>query len=413
MKQYLKSILTITPVLIVVVAISIGSLLFGFRMHQRTQGQFLTENKATLETNWGTDISQQSPTLNSYQARRIISDNDDDNLPAETKRPSEVRISNVRTLSSKIDGELNMDYRRKGLTYFPTFISHITATYQLKNENEEPVETEFIFPLPTEESLVWNAKINVSGKEDNTQVNSQGLKWKGDIGPQEEKTVTIKYSARGLDRFSYALNKTNGPQDLVMNLTINGADQIDFPQGALSLSNIIERDEGWDLTWEFDQVLSSPSITVKMFAKKNISEQIARLFWFVPVLLTGYLLSIKGLSNLRNQKLKPFDYILLAALYTVFYPFLAYLVSVFNQLTVFTGLGISLALITPIILYFQQHLFDLKFILTKGLLLQVFFGGLFPIALLIPELTGFMAIAGLIVMLAVVVQLRVNYDASK
>jgi hypothetical protein len=377
-------------------------------MQHRSQGDFVTERKKTLRTNWGAGIKQQSPQLNSYEARKVNSPPQDKEGLSQpnSKIVKGVKVHNVRTLSSEINGELNMDYRRKGLTYFTTFVSQISAQYQLKNESDEEVNTEFFFPLPTEESLVWNAAIEVNDSQGDTTVNEQGLTWEGSMSPQEEKQIIIKYSARGLDQFSYALNKSNGPQDLTMNLSINGAEKIDFPQGALSPSSIIERDNGWDLSWQFNKVLSSPSITVKMFAKQNISDQIARLFWFVPILLIGYILSLKGLAHLRQQRLTNFDYILLSALYTIFYPFLAYLVSVFAELNLFSGLALAFAAITPIVLYLQQYLFDLKFTLTKGILLQLIFTGFFPVALLIPELTGLLAIGGTIVLLAIIVQLR-------
>jgi hypothetical protein len=411
MIKHFKTILKNIPLFITIAVISIASIAFGLRMINRSQGSFLLEKKNKIVSNWGGDLAQQSPQLNSYQARKMVNILPDGEEEETTAKGAEV--NNVKILNSHIDAKLNMDYRRKGLTFFPTFVSNITAEYKLKNESEEVVESNFSFPLPTQNSLVWNAEIKVDGKENETQVSEKGLSWQGEIEPNQEKIITIKYSARGLNQFSYTVSKTKGSQDFSMDLSVNGADKIDFPEGALSPSKINERENGWDLSWKFDNVLSSPSITVKMFAKQNISDQIARLFWFVPLLLMGYIASLKGLAEFRKQKIKTFDLILLSALYTIFFPFVAYLVSVFTRLSVFSGLGIAFGVITPIILYFLQFLFDFKFVITRGLLLQLIFSGFFPVALLIPELTGLLAIIGVIVLLFITVELRRNYKKAK
>ncbi len=399
---------------------TIGCWSFAARMMARNVGRMVLEKKDVVTSNWGGSLNQTAPSLkikSNYQVRKPVTEEDQLKSDEESSSyilPSQQKLtSNIKILSSKIDAKLNMDHRRKGLTYFPTYVTNFNAQYIIENQNEEEVEATMNFPLPGKNSLVWNVGITSQGSEEGATITSHELSWSGTLQPQEQKTIEVVYAARGLDQFTYALANTKGLQDFELNVDVTGAEKVDFPEGALSPSVTEEKDHGWNLTWKFNQVLTSPEITVKLFAKRNISQDVARLFWFAPILLTAVYASIWGLNQLENKSIKVFDWGLIGALYIMFYPLLAYLVSVVDQLNVFQGLAISAATISIISLYLYHYLYNVKFTLTKGVLLQIIFLGFFPIALLMPQLTGLMAVIGAIFILTVIVQLRKNLIRNK
>lgn len=406
MKQYIIQKLKFIPLLMLLGALSVGLWIFALRMLDRNSGNYAQGRRYVVESNWGENITQNAPALNTqvfYEGDVAIKLNPNGNQVQQSI------AKNVRIIKSDINAILNMDYRRKGLIYFPTYVTDFTGTYIIKNENKEKVGANLQFPLPASGSLVWNVEILADDSAEGAVISTKELAWQGDVKPNEEKKIVVKYSARGLDDFSYTLADNYGLQDFDLNIQVNGAERVDFPQGAISPSSVVEKETGWDLNWEFKKVLTSPSITVKLFAKENISSQVAKLFWFAPFLLVAYLVSIFGLSFLQKKDLGVFDLGLLSALYFIFYPFMAYLVSVVDSLTILQGLGISFALIALISSILYQFIFGVKFALSKGLLVQGIFLGFFPFALLIPELSGFLGIVGVIVLLTVLVFLRMEY----
>lgn len=413
-KQFILAKLKLLPFFIYLIVLALASWAFALRMDYRTQGSYRLERAKAIQSNWGKNLYQESPSINAAPKETSSSV-----MYADTKvalpesQTGQIETKNVRIIKSDVDVNLKMDYRRKGLTYFPTYVTAFKAVYIIKNEAEQEVTASLQLPLPAEESLVWNVEILANGSNEGSTVNSEALSWNGDMYAGEEKEIVVSYAARGLDDFSYSLAKTQGLQDFSLDIEIDGADRIDFPQGALSPSTIVEENNGQyrHLTWQFDKVLASPNVTVTLFAKQNISEHVAKLFWYAPFILIAYLVSIYGFLFIKGKSLSLFDYALLSSLYAVFYPFLAYLVSVYDQFTIIDGLRISFVVITVISLYLYQYLLGWQFALSKGLILQIAFLAFFPFALMSPQLTGFLAVIGMIVILAIVVQLRRGYQS--
>jgi hypothetical protein len=393
MKETLMKMVRVFPLLFILGVASIGSWIFAFRTNERNQGSYRMARLRDVESNWGSNIYQKSP-----------------NVAAELFEGSadEVRMAakNIKIAQSDVKAELNMDYRRKGLIYFPTYVTNFKANYVIKNENDKPVKASLLFPLPEGDSLVWDVEMVVGSSKEGVNIRTGEIAWKGEMKAKEEKQVLVKYSARGLEDFSYALANNQGLQDFKMEVAVNGADKVDFPKGALSPTKINERENGWDLGWNFANVLTSPNITVKIFAKQNLSEQVSRLFWYLPILLGMFLLTVLGVAKLAKKQIGVFDLSLLIALYIIFYPLLTYLVSVLDWMNLYQGMGIAWLVISIITLYLYAYLFGSKVALTLGVLLQLAYLGFFPVALLLPQLTGLLSIIGVVGILAAVVWAR-------
>ncbi len=401
MKKILMEIVKKLPLVVWIGMLSIASWGFAVRMSSRNQGSYVRSRRSEVMTNWGANLDQKSPYLKSevYYEGGIKNVEDD-----------KVVAKNVKVGSSLVKAKIKMDSRRKGLAYFPTFVTDFEGIYKVKNESSRNVKAYLNFPLPGSGNLVWNVEVLANGSSEGAVINSRELAWSGLMKAGEEKEVVVRYAARGMEEFSYSLAESSGLQDFYLQVEVDGADRIDFPSGALSPVKSVEDSENkkWNLEWKFDKVLTSPEITVKTFAKQNISEQVAKLFWVAPLLLVAFLMAIIGLGFYRGKSVATFDNMVMSALYMVYYPLLAYVVSVFENINIYQGLAISAGVISLILGYYYRFLFDTKWALTTGVMLQVIFMAFFPVAMLIPQLTGFLVVCGVIAILGVVVKLRVE-----
>src|SRR6185369_2319915 len=98
------------------------------------------------------------------------------------------------------------------------------------------------------------------------------------------------------------------------------AEQIDFPQGSLSpvSSQIDKENKKWSLMWKFDKVLTSPEITVRTYAKQNISATLSKLFYFAPIVMWMLVATIMGLGVHLKRKVEGLDLWLITTLYFSF-----------------------------------------------------------------------------------------------
>lgn len=402
----IKRLFKRVPLIILLGILTVGSWAFAARMAARSGsgGYAVSRVSRVLETNWGKNVVQQSPSINSSVYY------DKDSQEPINSEEDKVIAKNVKVVDSKMNVNLNMDYRRKGLFYFPTFVTEFNGVYKVKNDSKKNVRANVNFPLPAIGNLVWNVEVMADGSAEGSVISSQELSWSGLVNAGEEKTIVVRYSARGMDEFSYTLADSQGLQNFDLNVNVNGAERIDFPQGALSPINTVENKEkkSWSLNWKFNNVLASPNISVRMYAKNNISEQVSKLFWIAPVLMIGLLLALLGLAIYRKIEVSNFDLGLAVTLYASFYPLLAYVVSVWENLNLYQGLLISGGILSLILVYLYSYIYGLRFAIVAGVALQVVFMFFFPLALLTPALTGLLFVVGVIAILATVVQLRVS-----
>lgn len=399
------------PVLMFVGVLSLASLIFGWRMSTRSgDGGYRGGRLYNIESNWGKEIVQSEPMNTSWEETEVAMTRDEYiKLPKQ-----QVLTSNVRMTKSDVDVVLKTDYRRKGLVYYPTFVTEFSGVYRLKNEGEKKLKSNFQLPLPTEEGLIWDVELLANDSSEGTEVTNQALSWFGSLAPGEEKEIKVKYFARGLGDFSYTpASSKNGLQDMHVQVTVLGADKIDFPTGSMSPSVMEKTDSGWELAWNFNKVLSGPKITVQLFARENLSRQVSTLFTVAPFLLGLFLVAVYGLSLLAGRKVGVFDWGMVAALYLVFYPLFAYLVSIFDQLTLWQGLGLAMLPVAGILVYYLTHLFGGWVAVVKSVLVVVIFLGFFPLAQLFPAVRGFLSIVGVVFLLGIVAVVRVSQQNNE
>src|SRR3989339_734844 len=242
MKNIAAQIFRKLPLVVWIGLLSIASWIFAIRLSSRNQGSYIRGRRDEIVSNWGPNFAQQSPKLRS----EIYSDSSSPFSPDD-----KVVAKNVKLVSSQVKVDIKMDYRRKGLAYFPTFVTDFEGSYKIKNDTNRDARANLSFPLPGSGNLVWNVEVLAGGSSDGAVINSRELAWVGPMKAGEEKDIVVKYAARGMEEFSYLLAESSGLQNFDLKVNVSGAESIDFPKGALSPVTAVEDPEAkkWNLEW--------------------------------------------------------------------------------------------------------------------------------------------------------------------
>jgi hypothetical protein len=101
-------------------------------------------------------------------------------------------------------------------------------------------------------------------------------------------------------------------------------DKVDFPAGSLSPTRKQARGGGWELTWRFGNLLADAGIGVALPQKINPGPLASEISKFAPVSLAFFFFLMLLLSVLKQVRLHPVHYAMLAAAFFSFHLLLVY-----------------------------------------------------------------------------------------
>lgn len=103
-------------------------------------------------------------------------------------------------------------------------------------------------------------------------------------------------------------------------------DKVDFPEGTLSPTRKRALPGGWQLTWHFGNLLSDSSIAIAMPRKINPGPLASEISRFAPVSLLFFFGVLLLVAVLRQVRLHPMHFAMLAGAFFAFHLLFAYLV---------------------------------------------------------------------------------------
>jgi hypothetical protein len=95
--------------------------------------------------------------------------------------------------------------------------------YDVVNQSEMEVETEFLFPLARTDGFFENIHVQADGREvDGLQVNNGNLFWVLHMEPNQKVTISISYTSKGTDGYQYVVSQAREIKNF--NLSISSDD---------------------------------------------------------------------------------------------------------------------------------------------------------------------------------------------
>lgn len=340
-----------------------------------------------VQTLWGSQHTQVAPTV--------------------TWTTSKEEIKSLDLDSSNINVDLKLQHRRKGLYWYATYEVTFDGTYAFTNTLGEDETFTVTFNFPSSGTIYDNFEFRVGDQV----VSPSAQLYNGastDILVPAGETVPIHvaYKSRGLDQWRYSFaDGISTIRNFKMTVATD-FDEYDFPESTISPSTKTKTEQGWILTWEFNNLVSDFDLGIKMPARLNPGPLASRMSYFAPVSLLFFFTILIVLGAVKGQNLHPMHYFFLSASFFAFHLLFSYLV---DHLLIEISFIISAVVSMALVIVYLGRINGWRFALWAGLA-QFLFLVLFSYAFFFEGYTGLVITIGAIVTLAVMMQVTVHVD---
>lgn len=371
---------------------------------------------------WGGRHVQAAPSACFERPREVTEDVEEKDAQG---RPQRRRVTRTVTdcvplplLSSRIEVDLGLEHRRKGLLWYDTYTVGFLGRYRVRNADSEARPVVVRFAFPSAEAPYDGFRLTLDGSE--AVLVDEGARPSPSAEPARavtartmvpaggEATAEVRYRSRGLDDWTYALVSAGVAQvrdfELVMTTDFTA---IDFPAGTLSPSTKARAGRGWRLAWRFESLVTGQRIGMDLPERLNPGPLAARITFFAPVSLLFFVTVMVILGVLKRQSLHPMHYFFLSAAFFAFHLLLAYLV---DHMEIIAAFAIAAAVSVFLVVSYLRAVGGWRLALVEAGAAQLVYLVLFSYAFFFEGFTGLTVTLGAVVTLFVLMQLTARVD---
>jgi inner membrane protein involved in colicin E2 resistance len=359
----------------------------------------------SVSNTWGVPQEQKPPTASFTERVERMEKVTEDGKPVERLTQVDVTVP-LPLESSKIDVDLQLEHRQKGLLWFSTYTVAFQGMYRFRNTTGRPQLINFGFPYPASQATYDGVVFTINGVP--ALGPAESVFGSKQMAPDETVEIAVGYRSQGLDRWTY--NFQGQPahiRDFDLNMTTNFA-AIDFPENTLSPVKREETPEGWKLNWNYSNLVTSYAIAMEMPHRLQPGPLAGQISYFAPVSLFFFFFLMFIITTVRNIDLHPMNYFFLAAAFFAFHLLLAYLV---DHVSVHASFVICSLVSIFLVVSYLRLVVNMRFALIEAAGTQFVYLVLFSYAFFFQGFTGLAITVGAIITLYVVMQLtgRVNW----
>ena len=308
----------------------------------------------------------------------------------------------VRPTASEIRVDLRNEYRQKGLLWYSTFKVGFRGSYTFRNPEAEPESIRVYLPLPAAQAVYDDLQFTVDGRAAAPVTEKEAAYVKVDLPANGSANVLISYGSQGLESWRYSFGQEVNPvENFHLRMTTNFRD-IDFPDNTLAPSEKRETNGGWQLDWNYRNLLSGYAIAMTMPEKLQPGPLASEISFFAPVSLFFFFFLIFIITTLRNIDLHPMNYFFLGAAFFAFHLLLAYLA---DHLDIHVSFAICSAVSVILVVTYLRLVVGTQFAIREAALAQIIYLVLFSYAFFFKGMTGLSITIGAITTLFVVMQM--------
>jgi hypothetical protein len=362
---------------------------------------------------WGGRHAQAAPSA-WYESKRLvrkeITEQDGKGGTVTRQVTSEVidRVP-VPLESSRIEVDLELKHRRKGLLWYDTYAVAFDGRYRLRLPDGASGTVHLHFAFPSSEAIYDDFVFRVDGEDIPPQNDlTAGITAEVGLTGNKESLVEVGYRSRGLDDWRYLFVPAGVAQvrDFVMSVTTD-FEEIDFPTGTLSPSSKSMQAGGWKLVWSFNNLVTGQNVGLDLPNRLNPGPVAARITFFAPVSLLFFMTVLVILGMLGRHNLHPMNYFFLGAAFFSFHLLLAYLV---DHLDIHFSFLIAAATSVLLVLSYLRLVSGMRQALFQAGLAQFVFLVLFSYAFFFEGYTGLTVTIGSILTLFILMQATARVD---
>ncbi len=314
-------------------------------------------------------------------------------------------LTNVVPLdSSQIVADLHIDYRQKGLLWFSTYRVRFAGNYTIQNPTGQEETFTIRLPLPSKQAVYDGMEISLDGQVLPLDFAGADVIARGALKANATGAVRIAYRSQGQDNWIYKFSSGDEVarvKDLHLQVKTDFGG-FDFPENSLSPMEKHQTSEGWELKWDYQNLVSGFNIALRMPQKLQPGPLAGRISYFAPVPLFFFFFLVFILSTLRGIDLHPMNYFFLACAFFAFHLLLAYLC---DHVSIHAAFAISSAVSILLVVTYLRLVVNLRFAVVEAGLSQLIYLVLFSYAFFFEGFTGLAITIGAILTLFVVMQM--------
>jgi inner membrane protein involved in colicin E2 resistance len=399
----------IMPIIVIFLCTCAAWIFLSKTVQLRTRAQD-TKLKSAVRELWGTSQKQSAPTA--YLSAYIKQESEENSTPADSSISRLVYDTEPLPISgSDIKVKLDLDYRKKGLLWYSTYRVDFNGSYTFTNSTGEQAEVEFDYVFPSRQGIYDNFKVLVNGDSlKELQPQDGKLAFNFEIAPDESKIVNISYKSQGMDEWWYLFGSGVTQLKNFKLTMLTDFKDINFPDVSISPSFMNKTQDGWELIWDYESLISGIQIGMDLPQKLNPGPFVSRIIYFAPVSLFFFFFLIFVITILRKIDLHPINYFFLATAFFAFHLLLAYLV---DHINIHAACLISSIVSILLSISYMRLVIGLKFALLETGLSQFVYLVLFSYAFFLEGYTGLTITALSILTLFIVMQATGKIDWNK
>jgi hypothetical protein len=379
---------------------SIAWMILGGTITARTNaaGQQL---RGRVQSVWGAPQEQITP-LAEYDETVPYTERVTEGGQTKVVEKSRLELHTIRPQSSSISVDLRSEPRRKGLLWYATYKVAFRGDYEFRNSDSATGLLRLKLQFPASQAVYDDLQFVVDGRPVTPVTKSDSAYALANVKAGEFVKLRVTYRSQGLDSWKYSFGKdVNSVSNFHLVMSTDFHD-IDFPDNTLAPTAKHESGSGWQLTWDYMNMLSGYAIAMTMPEKLQPGPLASEISFFAPVSLFFFFFLIFIVTAMRGIDLHPMNYFFLAGAFFAFHLLLAYLA---DHLDIHASFFISSAVSVFLVVSYLRLVVGTSFALREAATAQFIYLVLFSYAFFFQGLTGLSITIGAILTLFAVMQM--------
>lgn len=381
------------------VCTTIAWVILGTTISSRTYGAN-QQLQGHVASTWGAPQQQTPPTAMFTVKETKNSTSREDGRVVVHEEPVERQVS-LALQSSRIHVNIHRDPRQKGLLWYSTYAVDFGGDYVFHNDTTEPRDVTFRLKFPADKAIYDGLQMTINDQAVSTFTDSDGTVGRSTVAAQSDVKLHVGYRSQGLDSWRYQLGDGIAQArdfQLVMQTNFRN---IDFADDTLSPTSKLLVPGGWQLTWEYSNLVSGFQIGMTMPEKLQPGPLAGEISYAAPVSLFFFFFLIFIITTLRNIDLHPMNYFFLATAFFAFHLLLAYLV---DHISIHAAMAISSIVSVVLVVSYLRLVVGMRFAALEAGTAQLIYLVLFSYAFFWEGFTGLAITVIAIITLFVVMQ---------
>jgi inner membrane protein involved in colicin E2 resistance len=374
-------------------------MILGATIFSRTYGSS-EQLQGHVASTWGT-AQEQSPPTATFTVTEPTTSTTVENGKLVVHNDRTRRQVPLALEASRVHVAFHLDPRQKGLLWYSTYGVEFSGDYTFRNGAAEAETVDFRLKFPAQKALYDNLQMKINGQPVTLKIDDQGTVGQATVPAGAAAVLHVAYASQGLDSWRYQLGDNIAQaRDFSLVMQTNFRD-IDFADDTLSPTSKVLVAGGWQLTWQYSNLVSGFQISMTMPGRLQPGLLAGEISYAAPVSLFFFFFLIFLITTLRNIDLHPLNYFFLATAFFAFHLLLAYLV---DHISIHAAMVIASVVSVGLVVSYLRLVVGMRFAALEAGTAQLIYLVLFSYAFFWKGFTGLAITVIAIITLFVVMQ---------